>query len=233
MPQALVIRHAPYESLAGFRAPIEAAGYAIAHLDPPGADFAARDLVAPDLLVVLGGPMAVYERDRHPWIAREIAQLKTRIAADRPTLGVCLGAQMIAAALGGVVWAGPAKEAGFAPLTLTAAGEASPLRHLAGVPVLHWHGETFELPPGVDLLASTALYPHQAFARGKRLLALQCHPEMGEDASFACWLDRGEGWLATTGLTPATLRADYARHGPAAVAAGQALLKEWLASAQR
>lgn len=233
MKQALVIRHAPYERLAGFRAPIEAAGYAIEHVDVADSGFTACDLVAPDLLVVLGGPMAVYERDAHPWIAGEVARLAARLAAEKPTLGVCLGAQMIAAALGGDVWPGPAKEAGFAPLVLSEAGRASPLRHLAGVPVLHWHGDTFDLPAGVDLLASTHLYPHQAFARGSHLLALQCHPEMGEDESFERWLEKGGRWLALAGTTPDALRAEYARKGPGAVAAGRALLSEWLASAQR
>jgi GMP synthase (glutamine-hydrolysing) len=231
--QALVIRHAPYERLAGFRLPIEQAGYAIAHVDVADPAFAVQDLEAPDLLVVLGGPMAVYEHAAHPWIAGEITRLARRLAAEKPTLGVCLGAQMIAAALGGAVRAGPALEGGFAPLTLTEAGAASPLRHLAGVPVLHWHGDTFDLPPDVALLASTALYPHQAFTRAGHLLALQCHPEMGEDASFEHWLAHGDAWLRRAGTTADALRADYARHGPRAVAAGRELLGEWLAGLAR
>jgi GMP synthase (glutamine-hydrolysing) len=231
--QALVIRHAPYERLAGFRLPIEQAGYAVAHVDVAEPGFATHDLEAPDLLVVLGGPMAVYEHAAHPWIEGEIARLARRLAAEKPTLGVCLGAQMIAAALGGAVRAGPTLEGGFAPLTLTEAGAASPLRHLAGVPVLHWHGDTFDLPPDVALLASTALYPNQAFMRDGHLLALQCHPEMGEDASFERWLAHGGAWLRRAGTTADALRAEYARHGPRAVAAGRTLLGEWLAGLVR
>ena len=233
MKQALVIRHVPYEALAGFQAPIEAAGYMIEMADVTDPGFADRDLGAPDLLVLMGGPMGVYDRDGHPWIAGELARLARRIAAGGPTLGVCLGAQMVAAAMGAKVCPGPVKEVGFASVTLNEAGLASPLRHIADIPVLHWHGDTFDLPADVQLLASTPLYPHQAFRRSNHLLALQFHPEMGEDASFDIWLDRGERWLAEAGSDAATLRASQARHGARAVAAGQALLADWLARLQR
>ena len=90
--------------------------------------------------------------------------------------------------MGARVYPGPVKEVGFAPVAINAAGRGSPLRHIEDVPVLHWHGDTFDLPPGVELLASTDKYPQQAFRRGDNLLALQCHPEMGEDpASKPGW----------------------------------------------
>lgn len=224
MKTGLIVRHVPYEGIAGFRAPIEAAGYALERVEVADPAFAALDWLAPDLLIVMGGPMGVYETAAHPWIAGEIAGLAARIAAGRPTLGVCLGSQMIAAALGARVYPGPVREVGFAPVTL--ADPAGPLRHLAGVPVLHWHGDTFDLPDGAELLATTAAYP-QAFRRGPALLALQCHPEMGEDERFEAWL-ADEDYVRAAGTDPATLRADYARLGPATVAAGRRLVAEWL-----
>ncbi|MCA1199748.1 glutamine amidotransferase [Sphingomonas sp. R647] len=227
--RALVIRHKPYEGLAGFWAPITAAGYAIDTVDVDDPAFAALDFAAPDLLVLMGGPMGVYERDAHPWIANEVARLADRLAAGKPTLGVCLGAQLIAAALGAEVFAGPVKEVGFAPVALNDAGATSPLRHLRDVPILHWHGDTFDLPEGAELLASTPAYRNQAFRRGAHLLALQFHPEIGEDTQFEDWLDGPDDYVAQGGLTIPELRDQHERLGPAAAAAGRAMLGEWLA----
>ncbi len=228
MRSALVIRHTPYEGIAGFREPVEAAGFVIDRVDVTDPGFAAMDLVAPDLVVMMGGPMGVYETEAYPWIACEIERLSHRLAADRPTLGVCLGAQMMAAALGATVYPGPSKEVGFAPIALNEAGAASPLRHIAGVPVLHWHGDTFDLPPGTELLASTEQYRHQAFRRGANLFGLQCHPEMGIDPRFEAWLDGSDDYLALAGTDAARMRRDHDRLGSAATAAGRRLIAEWL-----
>lgn len=229
MKTALIVRHVPREGAAGFLQPIEAAGYRIERIDVASADFAAVDLCAPDLLIMMGGPMGVYEQDRHPWIAVQVAKLAQRLANDRPTLGVCLGSQMIAAALGARVYPGPHIELGFAPVTVNAAGAASPLRHVDGVPVLHWHSDTFDLPEGVELLGSTSRYAHQAFRRGRNLLALQFHAEMGEDPRFEEWLTHFWADLDLAGQCGIALRADHDRHGPGAVAAGRAMIGEWLA----
>lgn len=228
MKTALVIRHTPYEGIAGFRDPIEAAGYTIDRIDVTDPSFPDQDFIAPDLLVIMGGPMAVYERAEHPWIAHEIERITERIAADCPILGVCLGAQMIAAAMGAEVYPGGVMEIGFAPIALNAAGMASPLRHVADLPLLHWHGDTFDLPEGTELLASTSLYRRQAFRRGPNLLALQCHPEMGDDPRFDLWIEDLPTGQAPAGTTAEILRRDHAAHGPAAVKAGRAMIAEWL-----
>lgn len=228
MKTALIVRHVPREGAAGFLLPIEAAGYHIERIDVADPAFEAVDLVDPDLLIMMGGPMGVYEGDRHPWIPLQIAKLAARLARDRPTLGVCLGSQMIAAALGAPVYPGGITELGFAPLELTRAGQYSPVRHLEDVPVLHWHSDTFDLPHGVELLASTRNYPHQAFRRGTNLLALQCHAEMGEDPRFEDWLTHFWADLDTATQCPKALREDHDRHGSDAVAAGRAMIGEWL-----
>jgi GMP synthase (glutamine-hydrolysing) len=227
MKSALVIRHTPYEGIAGFRAPVEAAGYVIDRIDVTDPAFASIDFDEPDLVVMMGGPMGVYETDVHPWLACEIVRLARRIMMDRPTLGVCLGSQIIAAAMGARVYPGPVKEVGFAPVTINAAGLNSPLRHIVDVPVLHWHGDTFDLPDGVELLASSGKYAHQAFRRGDNLLALQCHPEMGEDPRFEAWLE-DEPYIAAAGLSVAELREQHATGGSAAVAAGRRMIADWL-----
>ncbi|MBW8783179.1 MAG: glutamine amidotransferase [Novosphingobium sp.] len=228
MKRALIIRHVPYEGVAGFRAPIEAAGYTIERIDVDDDHFPHHDLTEPDLLIMMGGPMGVYEQDQHPWIACQLRRLARRLALDKPTLGVCLGAQMIAAALGAEVYPGPAKEIGFAPVTMTAPGEAGPLRHLIGLPLLHWHGDTFALPEGATILARTDLYAHQAFTSGRNVLGLQFHAEMGEDPRLEAWLADSDADLAAAGTSAAAIRADNAALGPAAVRAGRRMLGEWL-----
>lgn len=227
MKTALIIRHVPREGVAGFRAPIEAAGYVIDRVDVDDHDFHALDLVAPDLVVMMGGPMGVYEREAHPWITCQLKLLARRLAAGRPTLGVCFGAQMIAAALGAEVYAGPVKEIGFAPVSIR--DPEGPLRHLAEVPVLHWHGDTFTLPEGAELLASSPAYPHQAFRKGRNVLALQFHAEMGEDERFEDWIAQDMDYLTKAGRCAQALRSEHAAHGPGAVAAGRAMIAEWLA----
>ena len=223
---ALIIRHVPYEGVAAYRAPIEAAGYAVDRIDVSDPAFSEVDLATPDLLIMMGGPMGVYEQDQHPWIACQLRRLARRIEAGRPTLGVCFGAQMVAAAMGAPVYPGPHMEVGFHPLELHEPDGL--LRHLCEVPVLHWHGDTFDLPPDVELLASSALYRHQAFRRGSNILALQFHAEMGLDPRFEAWIEEGPHSLARAGVDEAELRAAHERHGPVAVAAGQAMIAEWL-----
>lgn len=226
--RALIIRHVPYEGVAGFREPIEAAGYAVDRLDVCDPSFSSLDLREPDLLIMMGGPMGVYEQDRYPWIACQLRRLALRLQADRPTLGVCLGAQMMAAALGGQVYAGPAQEVGFHPVTVHDNALDGPLRHIVDVPVLHWHGDTFALPEDAELLASSHLYSHQAFRIGGNILALQFHAEMGLDPRFEAWIEQSPQAVVEAGSDQATLRAAHDEWGPVAVAAGRAMIAEWL-----
>ena len=229
MKNALIIRHVPVEGVAGFRQPIRAAGYQIDRIDVADPDFSSLDLYEPDLLIMMGGPMGVYERDRHPWIACQLRRLARRLDQDRPTLGVCFGAQMIAAALGARVFPGPIKEVGFHPVNVLPAAADGPLRHLKDVPILHWHGDTFTLPEGAEPLASSPFYANQAFRRGPNVLALQFHAEMGEDERFYAWLKEWPDTPIEAGWDVAALRDTHDALGPAAAAAGRAMIAQWLA----
>jgi GMP synthase (glutamine-hydrolysing) len=201
----------------------------VEHIFAGDPEFASIDFLEPDLLVLLGGPMGVYEREAYPWIESELARIAIRIVASGPTLGVCLGAQLIAAALGGEVKPGTVREVGFAPVSLTEAGKTSPLAALAGVPILHWHGDVFTVPEGAILLAETAAAP-QAFALGDTVLALQCHPEMGApDDGIDIWLAADADYVVGAGTSEAAIRADRAALGEIAARAGQAMLRNWLA----
>lgn len=132
-----------------------------------------------DWLVIMGGPMNVYEYDRYAWLEGETARIREAIDAGKTVVGVCLGAQLIAAALGGKVTPGHFREIGWFPITLTEAGRAHPW--FQGFPELlpafHWHGDTFSLPDGGTLIASSEGCKHQVFTYGDRVLALQCHLE--------------------------------------------------------
>ena len=148
MKTAAVICHARFLDLAAFDETLQASGYQFRYYGA-GYDAFTFDPVDPDLVVVLGGPIGAYELEDYPFIADEIALLRARVTADRPTLAVCLGAQILAQALGARVYAGT-KEIGWAPVKLTEAGERSVLCDIGrdAIPVLHWHGDTFDLPDG-------------------------------------------------------------------------------------
>ncbi|MBR1217703.1 glutamine amidotransferase [Bradyrhizobium sp. U87765 SZCCT0131] len=228
MPKTVVaIRHVHFEDLGIFAPALADSGYAISYRDAGVDDLRAPAVEDADLLAVLGGPIGAYEDDKYPFLTEEIALIEQRLAAGRPTLGICLGAQLMARALGQRVYPGPAKEIGWAPVNLTEAGRAGPLRHLDNVAVLHWHGDTFDLPDGADRLASTAVCLNQAFAIGANALALQFHPEV-EARTFERWLIGHAAELAQASLTLPALRADTRAFAAAADRHGRACLDQWL-----
>jgi GMP synthase (glutamine-hydrolysing) len=227
MTSCLAIRHVAFED-AGLLAPILARRgidlkYVEAGIDPLGKE----TLLQPDLLVVLGGPIGVYETNAYPFLVEEIAGLRARLDAGRPTLGICLGAQLIAVALGARVIPGPVKEIGYAPLTLTEEGRASVIAPLDDVAVLHWHGDNLDLPPGAVRLASTKSCPNQAFTIGHHVLGLQFHIETPPQA-LERWLIGHACELASAAINPVSLRAQAAKHGALTASAGSRVLETWL-----
>ena len=208
---------------------VSARGYEIRYHDAGIDAFGADTLVAPDLVIVLGGPIGVYETDAYPFITDEIAAVAARLEANKPTLGICLGAQLMAAALGARVAPGPVKEIGWAPVTLSQAGQNSVLAPLGTSPVLHWHGDNCELPAGCRCLAATAHCPVQAFERMPSQLALQFHLET-EPARFEAWLVGHTVELAKAGLDPRDLRQQARTIGPSVRELGRSVLAAWLDS---
>ncbi len=220
-----VIGHVAFEDLGVFGPVLEQAGHGLETLQAGVDDLG--DPLAPDLLVVLGGPIGVYEQDRYPFLREEIGLIRQRLAARKPTLGVCLGAQLMAAALGARVYPGPAKEIGWKKLRLTDAGRASCLAPLADVAVLHWHGDTFDLPEAAQLLASTDICTHQAFSLGNFGLALQFHPEV-QARGLERWLIGHTCELGGAHIDIPALRADCAAKAPLLEQAGAEMLRGWL-----
>jgi GMP synthase (glutamine-hydrolysing) len=231
MRTALVLRHLAFEDLGSWADALQSEGYAVLYRDTPVRGLHGLDPLAADLLVVLGGPVAVYDQAIYPWLREEIGFIGARLAANRPTLGVCLGAQLMASALRARVR--PAvKEIGFASLDLTAAGRAGPLAHLDGAPVLHWHGDAFELPDGAERLASTPDCPNQAFALGLNLLGLQFHPEV-DGSEIESWLVGHAAELQAAEIDIPALRRAAQACGPATAAAGRRMLADWLGGLER
>ena len=225
MKSLLAVRHVPFEDLGSLAQPLAQAGYSIRYADAPTADFAALGKQKWDLLVVLGGPIGVNDGADYPFIAPELKFVEARLKAGLPLLGICLGSQFIARALGAEVRRNARVELGWKPLTFTEAGQASAVRHVTG-PVLHWHGEIFDLPQGALSLCSTDLTPCQGFSWG-RALAMQFHPEVTVPG-LEQWYVGNVGDIREAGLTPAELRRSAQAHGPALEAQGAALLKDWL-----
>jgi GMP synthase (glutamine-hydrolysing) len=131
-------------------------------------------------LVVMGGPMGVNDDAEYPWLSAERALIAKAVLAGIPVLGICLGAQQLAAALGGMVSTGPEAEIGTGEVHLTSQAADDPVFGVfdSPLPCFHWHGDTFSLPPGSELLAWNELYLHQAFRFGAHAYGLQFHVEL-------------------------------------------------------
>ena len=207
MKRCVAIQHVAFENLGVFVQPLEEAGFAISYVQAGVVPLEPELWKDADLAVVLGGPIGVYQEDLYPFLADEKVLVASRLASGRPLLGICLGAQLMASALD--------------------AGLSGPLAELAGAPVLHWHGDTFDLPRGSDLLASTAITPHQAFRPGPGQLGLQFHAEM-DAALMETWLVGHCCELGVNGLDPRAIREDAHRLGAQARAAGLAFMRRWL-----
>lgn len=230
MKTAIAIRHVAFEDAGSIAGVLEERGVMLRYLDAGVDDLAeAKDA---DLLMVLGGPIGVYEVDRYPFLKGEFAVIEQAVRRGKPVLGICLGAQALAAVLGARVYSGRETEIGWGLIGLTPEGRRSSLNLLAECKfrVLHWHSDTFDLPSGAIRLAETAITPNQAFAYGPKVLALQFHAEV-DPRDMERWLIGHTGELTRGGVDVVQLRADTARYGPVIHQAGIKMFEDWLARA--
>lgn len=218
----LALRHVAFEHLGSLAEPLQQAGYDIEYLDVAVANLDPVSPLDADLLVILGGPIGVGDAQSYPLINTEIEWVRQRVAANRPVLGICLGAQVIAAALGAKVYPGPKKEIGWQSMTILDAQ----LEPLEGQAVLHWHGDTFDLPEGCTRLASTELCLNQAFSK-RSVLALQFHVE-AELAEFEHWLVGHACEIAQQGLDVQRLRADAHQYASSLAPKAKQIITNWL-----
>jgi len=185
-----------------------------------------------DAIIAMGGPMSATDDAELPWLTEEKALIRAAVDAGVPFLGVCLGVQLLAASLGARVYSGERQEVGLLPVTLTREARSDPV--FGDLPeefvTLQWHGETFELPDGAVLLASSPAYPHQAF-RVRRSYGVQFHLEVSSEIA-AEWAEvpayaeslariHGEGALPR-------LLEDFERHRVEMISTARALFEGWL-----
>ncbi|MGE4536779.1 MAG: type 1 glutamine amidotransferase [Desulfovibrio sp.] len=170
--------HVPFEdvgSIASFAAekghPLTATSFHADETPPPASDY--------DMLIVMGGPMSVYDEKEYPWLAGEKKAIEAAIAAGKKVLGICLGAQLVSVVLGGTVTQNPVPEIGWFKVEMTPEGLAEPV--FAGFPqsfyAFHWHGDTFSIPPEAVHAASSAACANQAFVYKQNVVGLQFHLE--------------------------------------------------------
>lgn len=228
MRECTAIRHMPYEDLGYFYGLLAESGYTVRYIDAPQADPQEIEDADPDLLIVLGGPVGANDELDYPFLTAELAQLQRRLAENRPTLGICLGGQLMARALGAVVQPAPRSEVGWIPLDLSEAGKASVLRHLGEEPVFHWHGDMFNLPQECTSLASTPDCPHQAYLKGSNLLGLQFHPEVTARGLETWYVGHYRALRADREYDVPRLRQNAIRNAESLRRRGMRMLTDWL-----
>lgn len=230
----LVFQHVPHEILGTLDPLLREAGFRIRYVN-----FGRQPHMRPDVaryhgLVILGGPMNCDEVDRYPHLELETEAIRTAIDRGLPVLGICLGGQLIARALGAKVTRGE-KEIGWYDVTPTEAGSRDPLfRRFSGTQkIFQWHGDTFRLPPGAVHLASSQGCVHQAFRYGDNVYALQFHLEVDEPL-IRRWLHTPvmarEVECLGPGFSPGRILEDTQRHIGRSLALGRAVFEEYIAT---
>jgi GMP synthase (glutamine-hydrolysing) len=233
MKPVIALRHVPHEGLGLLEAVFREQALVYSVLDLP--QHAPRSFNPDQLagLVILGGPMNVDQTDRYPYLADEVQWIQQAVAADLPVLGICLGSQLLAKALGSRVYANPVKEIGWYSVELTPAAATDPLFRDASPAetVFQWHGDTFDLPEGATLLATAPACHHQAFRQGTHAYGLQFHIEVTADI-IADWLhEPGNcGELAVLDyIDPEQIRRVTPANLPAMESLGRRVLGRWAA----
>jgi GMP synthase-like glutamine amidotransferase len=209
-------QHVEFEGLGLIEAWLRARGHDVSVTRWWAGEAAGADAAACEWLIVMGGPMNSYQHRDYPWLVAEKVAIASAVSRGARVLGVCLGAQLIADVLGGKVVQNPVREIGWWAMRAVAEGAASRYAFPAEVTVLHWHGDTFTLPPGAVRLAESEGCAQQAFAMGERVLGLQFHLEMG-GAAVAGIADACANELAVSGrwVQPAeVIKAGVSDHAP-------------------
>ncbi len=190
MAKALVLQHVPFEGLGTIYSHLVSRKIEAEYIKLYNNDELPSDLAPYSCLIVMGGPMSAYDDEKYPFLTSEIKLIEKAMAMNLPVLGICLGAQLMARAAGAAVYPGETKEIGWYGLSLTSEGLNDPL--FDGLPeeftVFQWHGDTFDVPPGATLLASSLRFPNQLIRIGEKGYALQFHLEV-MDAMIFEWME--------------------------------------------
>jgi GMP synthase (glutamine-hydrolysing) len=230
MGNILVLQHAECESLGAIEQAIASRGLRAEYIRTFAGESVPGSIGDACALIVMGGPMSVYEKDRYPFLADELRLIRQGIAAGRAVLGVCLGSQLLAEALGGVVGKGRGKELGWHEVSLDDQAENDPL--LDGLPRrfmgFHWHGDVFTLPPGAVPLASSGLTDCQAFRYANKAYGFLFHLEVTPDL-LRGMVRNFEEELREAALDGARIEADAERYLAPLSAIGGRVFERWTA----
>ena len=235
MKSALVVQHVSFEGLGTLAGALAGNGYDLSFLEAPFlSDRSEKDL-SHDLMVVLGGPIGVYEAAEYPFLTEEIHLVEKHLGRGGAFFGVCLGAQILAHVLGARVYPGGRKEIGWSTLSLTEEGRLSPLDILEkeAIRVLHWHGDTFDLPAGGTLLASSDIYPHQAFSYGNRVLGLQFHCEVSAHDLERWYVGHTAELGGVKGISVSALREAGQKYAPVLEDASGKIFGNWIGQLEK
>ncbi len=226
MGNVLVLQHVACETLGTIERSLTRAGHTHRYVRPFAGDAIPGDLSAVDALVVMGGPMGVYDVEEHPNLRDELRLIDAALKSSKPVLGVCLGSQLIAAALGATVKPSGRHEIGWHELTLSKGDDPV----FAGLPTnfeaLHWHGDIFDLPKGTTHLASSKMTQNQAFRFGTNAYALLFHLEVTEQTIDALAKTFPED-VQKGGLDYERLMADTRKNLPALEEIGSTVFGRW------
>ena len=226
-PRAIVLQHDDDITLGNLEPVLRERGFDIHFVDAATEDVTALDPEDGDIVIVLGGEKAAYETEKYPHLVDEMRFIKARIEARKPIFGVCLGAQLMAGALGGRNYKGDKPDLGYQDIKLTEAGLSSPVRHVAGVGMLVWHSDHYTLPDGATLLGTSTAYQNEAFAIGDFALAVQFHPEVN-DEMHEVWTQGSRELFAANDVDDEEWRALGRIHNPPMQVASRAMFGEWL-----
>lgn len=228
MKHVLVVQHVAVETLGAIESSLTAANLAHRYVRPYLGEPVPTTLGDACGLIVLGGPMGVYEQDQFPYLLDEMRLIESALAANRPVLGICLGSQLLAHTLGARVFPGQRKEIGWYRVTMTA--DASRDAVWSGAPsyfvACHWHGDVFDLPEGAVLLASSDLTPHQAFRYSENAYGTLFHLETTE-AVLQQMVTTFADELSAAGISGERILADASQHFPSLRTIGGHVFDRW------
>ena len=230
MAKVWVLQHHPAENLGAIADALESAALAWQYVRVFDGQPVPADMKGAGGLIVMGGPESVYQLDRYPYLRGEMALIESALKAGRPVLGVCLGSQLLAAALGANVRRAAHKEIGWYPVRLRV--EAKDDRLLRGLPdefvACHWHSDIFDLPAGAVPLASSELTELQAFRHGDNAWGLLFHAEMTQRIVATLVSEFGDG-LRRVGIDGDEILASAPRHLAALNQIGETIFSRWAA----
>lgn len=229
MKTALIIHHVAFEDAGSFLVLLKEMNFSIQEVNACNHNWAELNPLDADVCIVLGGPIGAYEDHHFPFLLQEVHFLQQRLHADLPTLGICLGAQLMARALGASVYPATTKELGWYPLRITQEGKHTPVRYFdeRDCTMFHWHGDTFDLPYGAQLLASSDACQNQVYQWGKHALAFQCHPEVTANGLEAWYVGHAHEMLHEK-HSPSLMRQQAAIHGPKLAQQARLFFAKWL-----